>query len=250
MHPAVDGLAMAHVASEDFDLAGIRFKKAAGFIPLFKNDPMAHVASEDFNLAGIRFKKAAGFVPLFKDFELAGIRFKKAAGFVPLFKNDPTAHVASEDLKLAGIRFKKAAGFVPLFKVAMRKEMTRLGWTGLDAFDPTRAAAASSRRPCFICASLLCEVAMRKETTRLGWTGLDAFDPTRWLAADGSIDDEKAKQILSFGGGARLCPGNRFAKKQLLISSVLILSQFSSVRHDEGVSGVQGCNNLKDSTPR
>eukprot|EP00290_Baffinella_frigidus_P014091 CAMPEP_0180163582 /NCGR_PEP_ID=MMETSP0986-20121125/29875_1 /TAXON_ID=697907 /ORGANISM="non described non described, Strain CCMP2293" /LENGTH=520 /DNA_ID=CAMNT_0022114225 /DNA_START=28 /DNA_END=1590 /DNA_ORIENTATION=- len=111
------------------------------------------------------------------------------------------AHVASEDFDLAGIRFKKAAGFIPLFKVAMRKEMTRLGWTGLDAFDPTR-----------------------------------------WLAADGSIDDEKAKQILSFGGGARLCPGNRFAKKQLLISSVLILSQFSSVRHDEGVSGVQGCN--------
>ena len=60
LHPVADGISMAHIASEDLELAGTRFKKATGCLPLF----YSRVHDPPFYMWGLklqRFKKR--FVP-------------------------------------------------------------------------------------------------------------------------------------------------------------------------------------------
>ena len=70
----------------------------------------------------------------------------------------------------------------------------------------------------------------------------DEFIPERWLRGHGDLSTNRPN-LYTFGFGKRMCIGKRFAIREILTLSVVILQKYRIEYHHEPIITVNGMNN-------
>ncbi|CAG8490284.1 7427_t:CDS:2, partial [Cetraspora pellucida] len=69
------------------------------------------------------------------------------------------------------------------------------------------------------------------------WVDAEIFDPERFLKTENAKEANNKRDIATFGGGARICPGRLWAliEMKVLLVTVLMKYDMEFVNQDQGL---------------